>query len=112
MHDLGHVARVRHRVRLVDIVVLLQESLKLLIRALFVAFEAKDFKSLFLGNESSLDSQPLLSNLLPALIGKLLSSEVLPFPEEEAHDFLLSLKNGECPDHPALFALPRHHGVV
>jgi hypothetical protein len=79
----------------VYIEVQLQQSLKSLICFQIVFLQPQYFEGLLLSDESTFDSEPFLSNLLSAFVGKLLTSEVLSLTFEKAQDLSVSLEKRE-----------------
>lgn len=98
VHDLSHVAVVGHSVGLVDVVVLLKETLQRLVGLQIAFLQPQDLKCLLLGDKSTFDAKPLLSHLLAALVSEFLSAEVLLLALEKLEDLLVALGKGERSD--------------
>ena len=92
MHYLSHVAIVRYCVFLIDVEVFFEQFLQGLVSLQVIIFQSKNLKSLFFGNETALDPESLLGNLLSTFIGELLASEVVLLPLEEFEDFPVSFR--------------------
>jgi len=67
----------------IDVVMLFQQFLQCIIVPHIILVKAEYVKSLGFGHESTFDTQPLLSNLFPALICKFITHYLLPFFQEE-----------------------------
>jgi hypothetical protein len=98
MHYLSHVAVVGDGVVLVNVEVLLEQLLQRFVGFLLALLQTQDFERLLFSHEATLDAQTLLSHLLPALVGKLLPSEIFPFALEESQDFSVALGQRQRPN--------------
>lgn len=73
VHDLGHLALVTSCcATLINVIMLLKQSLEVIIRVGVIFCQSKDLEGLLLRDESSLDPESLLGDLLSALIGEFL----------------------------------------
>ena len=92
VHDLGHATVERQGLALlIHAVVLLKQFLEALGRLERVLLQAEDLEGLLFRHETALDAEPLLGDLLAALVREFLAEVLLRLASDELQDFLLSL---------------------
>ena len=92
VHDLSDEACVGHLiVRLINIIVLLQQLLERLIGNQVIFFQAQNFKSLLFSDKSILDSQPFFRNLFPTFISEFLTASFHTLTKDVFQDLIISL---------------------
>ena len=92
VHYLGHATVERQGLALlIHAVVLLKQFLEALGRLERVLLQAEDLEGLLFRHETALDAEPLLGDLLAALVREFLAEVLLRLASDELQDFLLSL---------------------